>query len=66
MIKFIESVQNKFIKKLDEEEVERNKKYEVRWVWYHTILAIELLITNVLLIWILFKIYDLLIKVLLT
>ncbi len=59
MIKFIESVQNKFIKKLDEEEVERNKKYEVRWVWYHTILAIELLITNVLLIWILFKIYDL-------
>ena len=59
MIKFIESVQNKFIKKLDEEEVERNKKYEVRLVWYHTILAIELLITNVLLIWILFKIYDL-------
>ena len=59
MIKFIELVQNKFIKKLDEEEVERNKKYEVRWVWYHTILAIELLITNVLLIWILFKIYDL-------
>lgn len=59
MIKFIESVQNKFIKKLDEEEVERNKKYEVRWVWYHTILAIELLITNILLIWILIKIYDL-------
>lgn len=59
MINFIESIQNKFIKKLDEEEVERNKKYEVRWVWYHTILAIELLITNVLLIWILFKIYDL-------
>ena len=59
MIKFIESIQNKFIKKLDEEEVERNKKYEVRWVWYHTILAIELLITNVLLIWILIKIYDL-------
>ena len=59
MINFIESIQNKFIKKLDEEEVERNKKYEVRWVWYHTILAIELLITNVLLIWILIKIYDL-------
>ena len=59
MINFIESIQNKFIKKLDEEEVERNKKYEVRWVWYHTILAIELLITNILLIWILFKIYDL-------
>jgi len=59
MINFIESIQNKFIKKLDEEEVERNKKYEVRWVWYHTILAIELLITNILLIWILIKIYDL-------
>ena len=59
MINFIESIQNKFIKNLDEDEVDRNKKYEVSWVWYHTILAIELLITNVLLIWILFKIYDL-------
>ena len=57
MIKFFETIKNNFIK--DEEEVERNKKYEVRWVWYHTILAIELLITNVLLIWILIKIYDL-------
>ena len=57
MIKFFETIKNNFIK--DEEEVERNKKYEVRWVWYHTILAIELLITNILLIWILIKIYDL-------
>ena len=60
MIKFIETFQNKFIKKEEYDvEIERNKKYEVRWVWYHTILAIELLITNILLIWILFKIYDL-------
>ena len=60
MIKFIETFQNKFIKKEEYDvEIERNKKYEVRWVWYHTILAIELLITNVLLIWILIKIYDL-------
>lgn len=57
MVNFFETIKNNFIK--DEEEVERNKKYEVRWVWYHTILAIELLITNVLLIWILIKIYDL-------
>jgi hypothetical protein len=57
MINFFESIKNNFIK--DADELERNKKYEVRWVWYHTILAIELLITNVLLIWILIKIYDL-------
>ena len=29
-------------------ELERDKRYEARWVWYHTVLAIELLITNVL------------------
>ena len=57
MVNFFETIKNNFIK--DEEELERNKKYEVRWVWYHTILALELLTTNVLLIWILIKIYDL-------
>jgi hypothetical protein len=34
-------------------ELERDKTYETRWVWYHTIIAIELLITNILLLWIL-------------
>ena len=33
-------------------ELERDKKYETRWVWYHTLLAVELLITNILLFWI--------------
>ena len=33
-------------------ELERDKKYETNWVWYHTILAIELLICNILLLWI--------------
>jgi len=33
-------------------ELERDKKYETNWVWYHTLLAIELLICNVLLFWI--------------
>ena len=33
-------------------ELERDKRYEARWGWYHTVLAIELLITNVLLLWI--------------
>ncbi len=33
-------------------ELERDKRYETRWVWYHTVLAIELLITNILLLWI--------------
>ena len=33
-------------------ELERDKKYETNWVWYHTILAIELLVCSVLLLWI--------------
>ena len=33
-------------------ELERDKRYEARWVWYHTVIAIELLITNILLLWI--------------
>ena len=32
-----------------------NKVYQSRWVWYHTILAIEIFLTNILLILILFK-----------
>ena len=60
MIDFFESLKNNFIKKVkNDAKVERDKRYEVRWVWYHTILALELLTTNVLLIWILIKIYDL-------
>ena len=37
-------------------ELERDKRYEARWVWYHTLLVVELLITNVLLLWIAIKI----------
>ncbi len=33
-------------------ELERDKRYEIKWVWYHTLLAVELLITNILLLWI--------------
>lgn len=29
---------------------EVNKVYEARWVWYHTILAFEIFLTNILLI----------------
>ena len=36
------------------QEGEVNKVYEARWVWYHTILAIEIGFTNVLLLLILF------------
>ena len=48
---FIQSSENSgrvsfFIKKdKNDAKVERDKRYEVRWVWYHTILAIELMIT---------------------
>ena len=30
-------------------ELERDRKYEARWVWYHTILASELFIIIILL-----------------
>ena len=33
-------------------ELERDRRYETKWVWYHTILAIELLACNILLLWI--------------
>ena len=33
-------------------ELDRDKKYETNWVWYHTILAVELLVIIVLLLWI--------------
>ena len=33
-------------------ELEKDRRYEVRWVWYHTILAIELLVCDILLLWI--------------
>lgn len=32
---------------------EVNEVYQSRWVWYHTILAVELLFTNILLLCIL-------------
>jgi hypothetical protein len=55
MIDFFESLKNNFVK--NDAKVERDKRYEVRWVWYHTILAIELMITNVLLVWILYMLW---------
>ena len=33
-------------------ELDRDKRYETNWVWYHTILAVELLVCNVFLLWI--------------
>ena len=33
---------------------EVTKVYQARWVWYHTLLAVELFITNILLMLILF------------
>ena len=47
-----ESPVEKVIERLPQNE-EVNKVYEARWVWYHTILAIEIAFTNVLLLLIL-------------
>ena len=33
----------------DPEDISIDNAYKTRWVWYHTILALELLMTNMLL-----------------
>ena len=33
-------------------ELERDRRYESKWVWYHTLLVIELAIADVLLLYI--------------
>jgi len=33
-------------------ELERDKRYEARWVWYHTILVVFLGVDTILLLWI--------------
>ena len=45
-----QSIEEKLDVKLDKDNL-----YEQRWVFYHTILAIELLITNILLLILVFK-----------
>jgi len=47
----VNQLRNKLQVKLD-----KNAKYEARWVWYHSLLAIELLVIILVLIWILWKI----------
>ena len=53
---FSPAFENLFHKDATKVELERDKRYEARWVWYHTLLVVELLITNVLLLWIAIKI----------
>ena len=51
-----EKWENNWIPRLQEGktqiELERDKRYEAKWVWYHTLLAGELLVIIVLLLWI--------------
>lgn len=51
-----EKWENNWIPRLQEGktkiELERDKRYETNWVWYHTLLAGELLVIIVLLFWI--------------
>lgn len=50
-----ESPVEKVIEKLpDGQNVHVDEVYKARWVWYHTILALEIFFTNILLIAILF------------
>ena len=43
-------------------ELERDKRYEARWVWYHTILAVFLGVDTLLLLWIAINLQIFLIK----
>ena len=47
------NVVDSLIQKQENPEVE--KIYQSRWVWYHTILSLEIFLTNILLIAILVK-----------
>jgi len=40
---------------VDPEEITIENAYKTRWIWYHTILAIEIMFTNILLLVIAFK-----------
>ena len=33
-------------------EMDRDREYETKWVWYHTVLAVELFVCNIFLLWI--------------
>ena len=33
-------------------ELDRDREYETKWVWYHTVLAVELFVCNIFLLWI--------------
>lgn len=35
---------------IDPEEITIENAYKTRWIWYHTILAIEIMFTNILLV----------------
>ena len=43
-------------------ELERDKRYETNWVWYHTILAVFLGVDTLLLLWIAINLQIFLIK----
>lgn len=50
MFKWLRSPKvNKVDNDPDPADISVNNAYKTRWIWYHTILALELLMTNVLL-----------------
>ena len=54
-ISFMERIRNllkrrKTWKEPDPDEVSIDNAYKTRWIWYHTILALELLMVNILLV----------------
>ena len=50
---FFSLFQNAKVNKVDNDpdpaEISVDNAYKTRWIWYHTILALELLMTNILL-----------------
>ena len=50
--KYEEDQEIEITKKKAQLDLAKDKKYESRWVWYHTLLAVELALSNILLLWI--------------
>ena len=50
MFKFLRGITSTPMTEADPDDITVENAYKTRWVWYHTILAIEIFTTNMLLL----------------
>ena len=53
---WLENVKDKIYFTFTRDKIEKENLYETRWVWYHTVLVVELFIIIILLLYIGFAI----------